>query len=81
MSLLSSLHKVSLFWPHLDGRVSWQVWVCMFYMVYNWKFHSTSVPCLKEKAQIITDVPELIRYGPGLLEDDSDMPLATLGAV
>ena len=41
----------------------------------------TSVPCLKEKAQIITDVPELIKYGPGLLEDDSDMSLATLAAV
>ena len=53
---------------------------CLF-LVCVWKFHSTSVPCLKEKAQIITDVPELIRYGPGLLEDDSDMPLATLAAV
>ena len=44
-------------------------------------FHSTSVPCLKEKAQITTDALMLIKYSPGLLENDSDMPLATLRAV
>ena len=33
------------------------------------------MPCLKEKAQNTT---MYIRYGPGLLEDDSDRHLATL---